>query len=152
MFRLTLCLMLAACAAEHVDQRNSRIGGGAGGTGGGGTGDGAGTGGPGGCGGILAQDCDPDEKPYTPQQIAECEAGRQASYDDCVVVEACNEKRAPAEKACYSPDGTKPAEGTPERAVFDACMQVVQDAWTACVGATPGGGTGGGGGGGTGGP
>lgn len=147
MFRFMLCVMLVACAAEQIDQRNARLGSGPGGGGGGG--DGTGGGGPGGagCGAILEQDCDPDEKEYTPQQVAQCEAARQDSYDYCAIVAACNEKRAPAEKACYSPDGTKPAEGTPERVVFDACMQAVQDAWTICVGPTPGGG-----GGGTGGP
>jgi hypothetical protein len=142
---VAVSLLLAACAADHVDERNSRIGRG----GGGGTGDGAGTGGPGGagCSGILEIDCNPAEKQYTPKQIAECEASRDRSYDLCVAEAACGAVRDPAIKACYSPDGTKPAEGTPERGVFDACIDAAMAAYYACLpagggGTSPGGGTG----------
>jgi hypothetical protein len=141
-------VLLAACAAEQVDQRNSRIGQGGGGGGGGGTGGG----GPGGisCSDVLAIDCDPDEKQYTPEEIAQCEASRQKDYDYCVADALCSAPRVPAEQACYSPDGTKPAEGTPERAVFDACYEAAWEAYYSCMAShgAGGGGTGGGPGGG----
>ena len=87
------------------------------------------------CAPILQEDC--RAKPLTAAQITACEQSKRARYNDCVRVEQCTARFDVAVKAC----GNKPAESSPNRPAFDACLQRAADALNACIGPSNGPGT-----------
>lgn len=79
----------------------------------------------------LDELCNPSEKHYTLAEIAACKASQQRQYARCVRdVVVCGPQRDARELAC----GNKPPEGSPARAVFDACLNAAAAAWVTCMG------------------
>ncbi len=82
------------------------------------------------CAYILEENC--RAKPSTDAQIRDCEQSKQERHRECLRTEACLAQLDVAVAAC----GTKPAENSPNRPTFDACVRRALDALNACTGAT----------------